>query len=253
MKTLNIVLIFFLISLSLTMQANEAEKVFEKATILYNAERYEEAVTLFQQLVDSDFEQTDLCYNLGNAYFKAGNIPNAIFYFEKAKKLAPSDEDVLHNLQIANQQITDRLELVPEPFYKTWWNTWLQFFSPNQWTRIALVLFSLIFLLASLFFLIREVKYRKVSFYSGLVVLVITLFSFFFAYESYQRANRHNEAIIFTPSVVVKSSPNEKSVDLFVIHEGLKVKLLQKEGSWTKIRIGNGKIGWVLQEEYRRI
>ena len=248
----NILGLLFIFS-SLVIQAGEAEDVFEKATVLYNAERYDEAASLYQQLIDSDFEQADLYYNLGNAYYKAKKIPYAIYYYEKAKKLSPGDEDILHNLKIANQQIVDKLELVPEPFFELWWNTWLRFFSPNQWSIIALVLFNLIFLLASLFFLSRSVRWKKISFYSGLITLVLTVFAFFFAYQSYHSAMQHEEAIIFTPSVVVKSSPNEKSVDLFVIHEGLKVKLIQKEKDWTKIRIGNGKIGWVLKEEYREI
>ncbi len=253
MKIIGKVIMLLFVFSSLVLKADEAEKVFEKATVLYNAERYDEAAALYQQLVDSDFEQPDLYYNLGNAYFKAKKIPYAIYYYEKARKLSPSDEDILHNLEIANQQIVDKLELVPEPFVKLWWNTWLRFFSPNQWTIIALVLFSLIFLSASLFFLSRSVNLKKVSFYSGLIVFVLTVFAFFFAYQSYHSAKQHEEAIIFSPSVVVKSSPNEKSVDLFVIHEGLKVKLIQKEKDWTKIRIGNGKIGWVLKGEYREI
>ena len=236
-----------------TLWAGEAEKVFEKANMLYNNERYAEAASLYQQLVDSDFEHPDLYYNLGNAYFKSNEIPKAIYYYEKARKLAPNDKEILHNIEIANRYIIDKPDIVPEPFYKVWWNTWLTLFTPNQWAVIALVLFNILFLLATIFFLIKDVKWKKISFYSGLIILVFTVFSFFFAYHSYKNSIDHSEAIIFSPSVVVKSSPNEKSVDLFVIHEGLKVKLLEDENGWTKIKIGNGKIGWIKDDDYRKI
>jgi tetratricopeptide (TPR) repeat protein len=246
------ILIFFSIA-GIHIYAGELEDVLQKANTLYNAERYEEASSLYQQLVDSDIVSAKLYYNLGNAYYKNDQIPQAIYYYEKAKKWDPGNEDIIHNLEVANQKIVDKPELVPELFFESWWKAWLRFFSANQWAIISLILFNAIFLLASVFFLSRSVRSKKMSFYGGLIIAFISLFSFYFSYKSYEYAVSHDEAIVFSPSVVVKSSPNDKSVDLFVIHEGLKIKLIENEGDWSKIRIGNGKIGWIPKQDYRKI
>ncbi len=248
-----LIVLSLIILSGIMLRAGALEETLRKANTLYNAERYEEAAKLYQQIVDSDIVSARLYYNLGNAYYKSNKLPEAIYYYEKAKKLDPANEDIAHNLKIANGKIVDKLEEVPEVFFAAWWKSRLQMFSPDQWTIISLSLFFIIFLLASIFFLSRNIRVKKMSFYGGILVIILTAFSFYFAYRSYQTATQHNEAVIFAPSVVVKSSPNEKSVDLFVIHEGLKVDILENENNWSKIKIGNGKIGWIPQEVFKKI
>ena len=91
------------------------------------------------------------------------------------------------------------------------------------------------------------------SFWLGVLLFVLSLCSFLFAYQNYQTLNNNSAAIIFAPTVTVKSSPDEKSIDLFVLHEGTKVQIIDNIGVWYEIRISNGSIGWLPSSTVEKI
>ncbi len=225
----------------------------DKANKAYMAGFYENAIVIYEKILETNLASPELYYNLGNAYFKTNNLPLAILNYERALKYNPGDEDIQFNLSVANSKIVDKIEVLPELFYIRWWKDLKLWFSPDAWAKNLIVLFSFLFILSAFFLLSRSAATRKVVFSTGLVFLIAFIISGIIAWQTYTESKKQNSAIIFTPTLPVKSSPDESSIDLFVIHEGLKVKILDKLGDWNEIRISNGSKGWVKSENLKAI
>ena len=247
-------LILALLSLVFSVKVNaqqNAEQWFEQANSAYNAGSYDTALMLYDQVVATELESVPLYFNMGNAYYKMREYPMAIYYYEKALKFDPSNEDVRTNLAIANLAIVDKIEEVPQSFIVKGWNGLKNTLSGQQWTVLSLVAFALLMVSAYLFLRSRRMGMRKLGFFVGLVMLVVFALSVLFAAQMKQASLREDHAIIMAPTVTVKSTPNEISVDLFVLHEGTKVEILDQADGWNKIKIANGSIGW-LQADFMR-
>lgn len=225
--------------------AGIADNLFQQANDEYNKGLYAEAIEHYQQILDTRYESAELYYNLGNAYFKTNDIPSAILYYEKARKLNPNDEDIFFNLSVANTKIVDKIEPVPELFIWQWWRAIYNLFSADTWSNISIILFIMFFVLLAFYLLSKLIIIRKAAFYSGLIVLGFTIATFLLSYQKFHILKNQKEAIVFSATITVKSSPNPNSVDLFVLHEGSKVKIIEKVGEWNEIKIANGSVGWL--------
>ena len=250
-KILNILIFLFLI-FQTAFSAN-IDTIFSKANHEYANEMYTNAIEDYHLIIQNGYESAELYFNLGNAYFKINDIPSAILYYEKAKKLNPNDEDINFNLNVANTLIVDKIEPVPELFLKQWWRTIYNLFKANTWAIVSVAGFIMFFVLLAFYLLSKYIVIRKSAFYTGLIVLFLTLFTFTIALQKYNILKHQKEAIVFTPTITVKSSPNQNSVDLFVIHEGAKVRILEKVGNWYEIKIANGSVGWLPAEALKDI
>ncbi|MHC1708013.1 MAG: tetratricopeptide repeat protein [Bacteroidales bacterium] len=221
------------------------QQLFQQASDLYANKKYEAAVKMYEKILQEGFESPSLYFNLGNAYYKQNNIPNSIWYYEKAKKLAPGDEDINFNLRLANTKIVDKIESVPELFIYRWWKNIRGWYAPDGWARISIVLLTIFFLFTAMYLLMKKIIIRKVSFWIACLLLLSTSLTFTFAYQTWKYRNNQKEAIIFSPAVNIKSSPDDNSVDIFVLHEGTKVVITDNLGDWYKILIANGSVGWL--------
>jgi len=240
--TLLILLSFF----ALAGRAQESAEVwFEQANAAYNMGNYDSARIVYEKILATDMESVPLYFNLGNTYYKMHNYPMAIYYYEKALKLDPSNEEVQANLDIANHAIVDKIEPVPQSFIVRGWRNSRALLSGDQWAWCSIVFFAL--LLASLFLFLRsrKVGLRKLGFFTGLIFFLVFGLSVVFAAQLKQASLTQDQAILTTPTVTVKSSPSESSVDLFVLHEGTKVSVLETTNGWCKIKIGDGSVGWI--------
>jgi tetratricopeptide (TPR) repeat protein len=251
MKRYAILPIMLLITLT-SFSSVQSDNVV-KANKAYSAGAYSQAAELYKKVADAGYESPELYYNLGNAYFKLNDYARAILWYERAKRLDPGNEDINFNLNVANTKISDKIEALPELFYKRWFNGLVQVFSFDTWAMMGVCMFlcgllGLVFYLAS-----RVLIIRKIGFLAAMVLFFFSLFTFFMAWNGYSTAKFSNEAIIFTPTIIVKSSPDEKSTDLFVLHEGTKVSLLDNISGWYEIRISNGSVGWLPQSSLEKI
>jgi hypothetical protein len=160
-------------------------------------------------------------------------------------KLDPNNDDTKHNIEIAQLFFTDKIEAVPELFIKTWWNNFSNTFTLNTWSIITLVLTGL--LLTCIFFYItaKTRGLKKSMFFTGILLIVLTICSFSISAKKHNYISTNNEGIVIIPTITIKSSPSNSSVDLFVLHEGSKVKILDNTDGWEKIKIANGSIGWL--------
>ena len=241
--------LFILISVALMPRFVAAQESydawFEQANAAYNEGNYQSALDLYNNIVDAEQESVPLYFNLGNTYYKMGTYPMAIYYYEKALKLDPSNADVKTNLEIANLAIADKIESIPQSFIVKGWNNVKNMFSSDAWATVSIISFATLLVALFMFLRARRMGLRKMGFFVGILALLVFVFSFIFSMEKRNEAMEKNHAIIMTPAVTVKSSPNNGSVDLFVLHEGTKVTLLDEADGWNKVRIANGSEGWL--------
>ena len=248
------ILISLLLPAYLACAQEDAQKaIVEQANQSYSNADYEAAISQYESVINAGFESSVLYFNLGNAYFKVNNIPAAILYYEKARKLDPTDENILFNLELANSRIVDKMEPLPQFFLKTWWKSARNILTSDQWAFTGVLFFIFLLLSAAAFIISNAVLTRKLSFWAGIVFLTIMSISILFSVSSFREYSRKSSAVIFSPTVTVKSSPNENSVDLFVIHEGTKVFITDKVEGWSEVRLANGNMGWIRTETFRSI
>lgn len=224
--------------------AGEQELVL-RGNKAYSAGAYTDAVNSYKKVIALGWESPELYYNLGNAFFKLNDLPNAVLWYERAKRLAPGNEDIDYNLKVANGKIADKIEPLPEMFYKRWYFSLVQLFSVDGWAWIGVLFFLFALCSAMVYLAARVLILRKIGFWSSIATLALAFFFFLFAWSGYRSIQSAREAIVFTPTITVKSSPDDKSTDLFVVHEGTKVRLLDNISGWYEIRIANGSVGWL--------
>ncbi len=239
--------------LAISTFANNPDSLIISANNAYNQGLYDSALSLYQSVIDQNIESGELYYNIGNTCYKNNDIASAILYYEKAKKLLPNDENIEYNLNIANAMIVDKIEKVPELFYQQWWNFFYNIIDADGWAIFSLISFTLLVVTIGLFILSKRRSNRKISFFIGVLFFITTIITSSLAYQKYYLSIEHKEAIIFDLSITVKSSPTQNAVDLFVIHEGTKVKIIDKIDNWVEIKIKNGSIGWLPEKSIKEI
>lgn len=227
------------------VKAQNPDELFIKANELYNQNAYDSAVIVYESIVNKGYSSPELYYNLGNTYYKMRNYPKAIYYYEKSLKLDPNNEDTKHNIEIAKAFISDKIEPVPEIFIKTWWNNFSNLFTLKTWSIISLIVTGFLLLSLFLYLTARTRILKKSMFFFCITLILLTIITFSITTKKYNYLRSNNEGIIVSPTITVKSSPSSSSVDLFVLHEGSKVKILDKTGEWEKIKIANGSVGWL--------
>jgi len=253
MKNLKITILALLFFVPMILLAGGAKTLFQQANEAYEKENYDKSIALLDSLIQSGLESPQMYYNLGNAWFKKNEIPKAILYYEKAKKLDPHDEDINYNLELAKTKIADKIEPIPEFFLKQWWRSILMLFTETQWVYINIIVYTLFLLFIVIFFISRSKTRKQFAFSMGIIFLSLSLLTGIFGFQSSQQIHSHKTAIVFTPTVNVKSSPSEKSSTLFVIHQGTKVKLIDQLKDWYRIKLANGSQGWMHKEDFEKI
>lgn len=256
MKTMNILRKLILLPLFFIFSSAHAQspaQQLEAANKLYGEAHYEEALKTYLSLIDLGYSSDALFFNTGNTYFKLKDIPSAILYYEKALKLNPSDDDIRHNLQVTNSMITDKIDVMPELFFRQWWRAFYNLMPADSWAWASVIVFLFTLVAAYFYFTSSRTDIRRLSFFAGILLIILTIGTFGLASQKYYYTRQTNEAIIFASTITVKSSPSESSVDLFVLHEGTKVALLDQTAGWRKIRIANGSIGWLPEDSFKGI
>ena len=244
MKRYTLLILIALFSLACKAQQN-ANDWIEQANAAYNMGNYDSAKIVYEKILSTDMESVPLYFNLGNTYYKMHEYPMAIYYYEKALKLDPSNEEVRTNLAIANHAIVDKIEPVPQSFIVKFWRNTRALLSGDQWAWCSIAFFALLLVSVFLFLRSRKIGVRKLGFFAGIVILLVFGLSVIFAAQQKYASENQDQAIIMEPTVTVKSSPNAASVDLFVLHEGTKVTVLESSDGWNKVRIANGSVGWL--------
>ena len=227
----------------LPMTANAATKA--DADSAYVNGNYQEAIKVYESLLKQG-ESAELYYNLGNAYYRTENITRAVLNYERALLLSPGDGDIRFNLHIARSKTIDKIVPESEMFFVTWYRSLVNIMSVDGWGRMALVSLALVIVLFLVYLFSARVWVQKVGFFGGGILLVVFVFSNFFAWQQRQQLLNREGAIVVAPSVTVKSTPAQNGTDLFILHEGTKVVITDGSmKSWREIRLADGKKGWI--------
>ena len=211
----------------------------------YMRNDYISAIQIYEALLNRG-EAADIYYNLGNSYYKAGDIAKAILNYERALLLQPGNGDIRANLEIARSKTVDKVEPVPEIFFVSWTKSLINSMSVDSWAVCGVVCFILLIVSLYLFIFSKQIVLKKAGFISSIVFLAVTILANVFANQQKDELTNRNSAIVINPSVTVRSTPSESGTSLFILHEGHKVGV--KDGSmkdWKEIRLEDGKVGWV--------
>ena len=247
-----IILFFSLIlCFGLTLFAQSA--AMKQANDLYAGGNYSDAAKIYEKILSTEGVAPELYYNLGNAYFKSNETGKSILNYERALRLSPRYEDAKFNLELAQLKVVDNIAQTPTFFVGRWIDNLIKLLTSNQWLVVSFCVFIVCLLLAFLFVFAPSLFIRKSSFYVGVVFGLLSLLSLVFSGTRKDQLLNHRDAIVMTGVVTVKSSPDKSGTDLFQLHEGTKVTVKSTLGKWTEIKLGNGNIGWVEQENIENI
>jgi hypothetical protein len=223
-----------------------AQSAFLKqAEDAYSKGNYKEAIKLYEDVLKANGPSADLFYNLGNAYYKANEVAPAILNYERCLKIAPSDADARFNLQMARQKTIDKIEPVGEMFLSKAFSSVQNLFGANGWGAVGIVSFVLLVFCLVMFFFSKLIYLKKIGFYAGLLFVVVIIFANVFGQKQKSKLTVRDEAVVFAPTVTVKSSPDASGNDLFILHEGTKVNIRGKLGEWNEITLDDGSTGWL--------
>jgi tetratricopeptide (TPR) repeat protein len=248
----NTIAFFFILSAGIT-SAYQVDEHMQKGADYYRNGDYDKAIETYEKIMNDGYEGTALYYNLANSYYRIGKLGFAILNYERALKFSPNDEDVNHNLAFANLSTIDRIQPLPKFFIFDIWEAVLGMLTINGWSYVVYAFYILLLFFIAYYFFAKTIFQQKVILFSGLGVLIILALTVSLLVVKVNREVTEKSGVIVVQSVNVKTSPDIKSTDTFVIHEGLKVNLEDKLDDWIKIRLADGKIGWILGENVAEI
>ena len=229
------------------------QELFNEANKFYKKEAYNEAISIYKTIEETDYVSADLYYNLGNSYYKLNKVAPAIYYFEKALKINPNHTDAANNLKFANRMIIDEIEELPKTFFQKIAENITYKLSFETWAIVAIVASFLAAILFLLYYFSKTTKTKLVFFNLSILVSILFAFSIFFAFSAYNFHKKNRNAIIFEPKVEINNAPSLNSEVLFELHEGTKVKILDDLQGWKKIKLADGKIGWITSSAVKEI
>jgi len=233
--------------------AGNVDNLMAAANKSYTEGKFEEAVNAYEAIIKLGYKSDILYFNLGNAYFKTKNFPAAILSFERAKLLNPGDENINFNLDLAKTFTVDRIEPLPEFFMATFFKNIRQTMSTDGWAYTGIIFLVISLVLAYFFWFSFNPNLKRITFSVGIFTVIFTLLSFTFSTQQKNSIINHNYGILFPSVVAVKSSPGDSGKDLFVLHSGTKVKIIDSVGDWFEIHVADGNQGWVLKDTVERI
>lgn len=233
--------------------SQNVDESMKQAGEYYRNGQFDEAIEIYERLLNEGYEGTSLYFNLANSYYRIGKLGEAILNYERALKLSPSDEDVKHNLAFANLSTVDRIQPLPTFFLFEWWESILASLTVNGWTNLAYITFILLIISVVVYFFAKTIFQQKIILFSGLGILAVFLVILSLLIVKINREENVISGVVIEQSATVKTSPDDKSTDAFVIHEGLKVNLEDRLDNWIKIRLADGKVGWVESNAVEKI
>lgn len=242
MKKLLVVVLFLMGMVQYSVAAEtkaEADKAYQEA-------HYAKAAQIYESVLSTQGESAEVYYNLGNSYYKQKDIAKAILCYERALLINPSNADVRFNLSLAKSKAVDKITPMSEVFIVTWAKSVVNMYSEKQWSAVGIVSFILLLAGIALYLFGTKLVFKKIGFFAAVFFLLVAVLSNVCAYEQKQRLLVRNGAIVMSPTITVKSTPNESGTALFVLHEGTKVYVDDDSmKGWKEIRLEDGKQGWL--------
>lgn len=247
MKKITLLLVLFTSLLS----AQTVDELFTQANKAYKEAKYNQAIELYQKIETEGKISSELYFNLGNSYYKLNKVAPTIYNYEKALQLDPLNEDAANNLVFAKRLTLDAIEELPKTFLQKLNENYLQKLSYNQWAIVVVIFSFLAALLFLLFYFSVTSSRKRLYFVTSIFSFLLLIFSLVITYNQYTFSKNNIQAIIFAEKAEVKNAPTLNSEDVFTLHEGTKVKVLDAVDNWKKVKLADGKIGWIIASELK--
>ena len=222
----------------------DVQQRFNAGNNQYNDTNYLKAIELYESILHDGFESVSLYYNLGNAYFRQNHIGQSIWAYNKSNKLNPRDKDLIHNLNVANSRVKDRIMLPKEYFFINIYNRIKNLMNFNEWKLIS----SITFLLSTiLFFFMRFLQLDYPSIAKILnIFLILTFLQHLILLDFFLKYNENDMGVIIENQVKVHSGPFILDDNVIVkINEGIIIKVGQIQNNWVEITLLDGIKGWI--------
>jgi tetratricopeptide (TPR) repeat protein len=227
---------------------NNPEYIFYKGNTLYEEGKYDEAIGEFLKLLEQGMESGNLYYNIGNSYFKKGELGRAILNYERARRLIPRDSDLKSNYGFARSQMEYNASEESAP----WFNRVLHIFdmlSINEMTVLLSALFTVVVIFLIIRLILPATRKHSVIFLSVSIIFVL-----FISVSLFNRITLlDKEAVVITESPEAGFEPIENSTVHFTLYEGIKIHILQSKKKWVKVKRPDGKVGWVMGRDVGKI
>jgi len=246
-KGIGLLLVFLVLPLGLAI-ADQKDFLFQQGNEFYKAGDYEKAARAYEQILQMGYESAAIYYNLGNAYFKLHQNSRAILNYERALRLAPNDEDIRHNLQLANLAVVDKIPSLPELFYIRAFRQFRDRFTLSTLFILVICLYLICIGTLIIRILTKRNRARQLALFVITVCGIPLLFFSGILISKIHHLHCHVEAIIMTEKVDARSAPSSDGTELFVLHEGVKVHIVNRTGEWVEIKLADGKKGWLPKE-----
>ncbi|HMR15043.1 MAG: tetratricopeptide repeat protein [Confluentibacter sp.] len=243
-------IVLFLLNLGVSAQ-NTA--IFERANKFYNEGKYADAIAQYQAILATKNHSAELYFNLANAYYKLNRIAPSIYFYEKALQLSPNDTDITNNLTMARNMTIDAIDVVPEGGFTKLINNATNTLTFDGWAKLSVVLVFCFVTLFLIYYFAYETLKKRLAFISSLTALFFMGLSLLFAFHKYNLDKNDQPAIVFSKESKVKSEPNFRSNESFILHEGTKVQILDTVNNWKKIKLQDGKTGWISSEDIKAL
>jgi tetratricopeptide (TPR) repeat protein len=246
-------LLYIYIALFSTVIFAQNQSLFEQGNQLYNDGKYAEAIEKYQAILNTNNHSEALYFNLANSHYKLNHIAPSIYYYEKALQLAPDDQDIKNNLAFAKNMTIDAIDVLPEAGFSKLSKKVTDIMSFDNWAKVAVgsvLMFVIIFLL---YYVTYSTGKKRLAFITSNLFLFLAIFSVVIAFHKYNLSKKDQPAIVFAQETVIKSEPNKRSQELFRLHEGTKVQILDTVNQWKEIKLADGKIGWIENEDIKEL
>jgi len=246
--------IYILTLLLSTFTIAQNNELFAKGNGLYNDGKYQDAINIYERILDSKNHSAELYFNLANAYYKMNRIAPSVYYYEKALQLSPNDQDVKNNIAFAKNMTIDAIEVIPEIGFSKIMNSIINRFSFDAWALFSIVFVVLFVILFLAYHFSYSTNRKRLAFLSSNLSLFLGLIALIFAFQKYDYDQKDKPAIVFAQESEIKSEPNLRSEIAFKLHEGTKVQVIEiYNENWTKIKLTDGKTGWIPSQDIKEL
>ncbi len=249
MKSFLYILTFLIASISFAQN----ERLFEQGNALYNDGNYELAIEKYETILDNGKHSAELYFNLGNAHYKLSHIAPSIYYYEKSLQLKPNDKEIKNNIAFARNMTIDAVDAIPEVGFSKFVNNISRSMTFERWAFLTVVLMLLFVMLFLTYYFTYASGKKRLAFIGSMAALVFSCLALSFAFHNYDLVETDQPAIVFAQESQIKSEPNLRSTEAFKLHEGTKVQILDTVNNWNKIRLADGKTGWIPNEDIKAL
>lgn len=215
---------------------------FEQGNKLYTEGDYAGAIQEYEKIVAADYESAELYYNLGNAYFRNGQLGLAIMNYIRAIRLDPGDSDIQANLEFARQFAIDKIEVSEETIILDYINRFFDSFTLNGITWVAAILYLLTTAIILVHFLYHRYRVPTPVFTAILALFVVALI---FTGVKLDRDVMTRRGVVLVQQADVKNGPGEDFNTKFTAHAGLMFVIEREEAGYYWVNFENRIKGWI--------